>query len=321
MDTVWLLTLGVMVTGWFVLDGANLGLGMTMRAVGGDGVGRRLVLTALGPFLLAGEVWLVAAAGVLIGAFPGLEKDLLGAFYPLVVALVVTWILRDAGVWFRSRLPGDVWRDGWERVVVLAGGGFAFVWGLLLANVVQGVPRDGGPGVETLVGPYSLLWGVTMVAVFAVHGAAFAALRLPDRLRTRAHGVAGRAGAVVPPLVLAVAAATPLARTQVARPVPAFAVAAVATVAATLAVVLLRRGDVRHRPGRVYACTAVTAACAPIAVGVGTTPRLLEGAAGPRTLDLLAAIALPAVPVLIAVQAWMWWLFRRRVGEGSAVFF
>ena len=124
---IWTVLLVGAFAGWAVLDGMNQGLGATLRQVGRTPGERRTVLTALGPFLLAGEVWLIAAAGVLLAGFPDLERDLWFVAYPLVIALLVTWVLRDAGVWLRSRRPGVRWRAGWERVVVVASVGPAAV--------------------------------------------------------------------------------------------------------------------------------------------------------------------------------------------------
>lgn len=317
MEGVWLLALGLMLTGWSVLDGANLGLGMSLRRMGRTGPERRLLLTALGPFLLGGEVWLVAAAGLLLGAFPALEKDLLGAYYPLIVGLVVAWVLRDIGVWFRSRRPSTAWQGGWEAVVVGASTVLAFAWGLLLGNVVQGVPTSGGPGVETLVGPYSLLWGAVVVAVFTLHGAVFAALRLPRGRRVRAAGTVRRAAAFALALLAAVGVLTPAFSVGLARPLPAAVMGVVAVVAVTWALRLFERG----REGWAYVCTAVAAAAPLLAAGLASAPRVREGLASADSLDLLATVVLPAIPVLVAAQAWMWWTFRHRVGPRSAVFF
>lgn len=317
METLWLGLLGLMLAGWSVLDGANLGLGMSLRRIGRSGPERRLLLTALGPFLLGGEVWLVAAAGLLVGAFPGLEKDLLTAYYPLVVGLVVAWVLRDIGVWFRSRRPSKAWQSGWESVVVVASTAVAFAWGLLLGNIVQGVPTTGRPGVETMAGPYSLLWGAVVVAVFTLHGAVFAALRLPRGRRSRAAGTVRRAGAVALALLAAVGVLTPAFSVELARPLPAAVLAAAAVVAVTVALRMFERG----REGWAFVCTAVAAAAPLLAAGLASAPRLREGIAGTETLDLLAYVVFPAIPVLIAVQAWMWWTFRHRVDVGSAVFF
>lgn len=317
METAWLVLLGLMPAGWSVLDGGNLGLGMGLRRIGRSGPERRLLLTAIGPFLLGGEVWLVASAGLLLGAFPALEKDLLGAYYPLVVGLVVAWVLRDTGVWFRSRRPSAAWQGGWETVVVVASTAMAFVWGLLLGNIVQGVTTTGRPGVETLVGPYSLLWGAVVVAVFGLHGAVFAALRLPRERRARAEGSVRRAGAAALALLAAVGVLTPAFSVDLARPLPAAVLAAAAVVAVALALRLFERG----RDGWAYVCTAVAAAAPLLAAGLASAPRLRAGLAAPESLDLLGAIVFPLVPVVFAVQAWMWWTFRHRVGTRSAVFF
>lgn len=323
MDVIWLSLIGLMLGGWFVIDGANLGIGMSLRRIGRTGPERRMLLTAMGPFMLAGEVWLIAAAGLLIGAYPGLEKDLLHAYYPLFVAILAAWILRDLGVWFRSRRPSVRWRGTWERVIVVASGVVAFAWGMVLGNVVQGVPRGDRPGLGTLVGPYSLLWGAIVVAVFGTHGAVFAALRMPDGRRERAAAVARRFAVAAAALLGAAVILTPaltFSRSfsiELAQPVPALILQVIAVTAVTFGARLVGR----ERDGRAYACTAVAALAPLVAVGVAVSPRLLEGAAGAHTLDLLAVVALPVLPVVILVQAWLWWLFRQRVDARSAVFF
>lgn len=317
MDVLWLSMVAVMLGGWFVFDGANHGLGMSLRRMGSTSPERRLLLTALGPFLLAGEVWLIAAAGLLIGAFPGLEHDLVGAFYPLFAVVLVGWVLRDAGVWFRSRRPSPRWRGGWERIIVVASTTVAFVWGLLLGNVAQGVPHGEHPELGRLLGPYPIVWGVTVVAVFTLHGALFSALRLPIERGERAAGVSARWWLPAAILLGLVVVSTPLLGVDPQQPVPALGLLVVAIVA----VVLAGRFAGARRDGRAYAATAIAALAMPLAVGVGVAPRLLEGAAGPGTLELLTALALPVVPVLILAQAGLWWTFRRRVSAESAVFF
>ncbi len=317
LDVFWLLGLGVALGGWSVLDGANLGLGMSLRAVGRTGVERRHVLTALGPFLLAGEVWLVASAGLLIGAFPVVEKDLFHAFYPIIVTLVIAWVLRDAGVWFRSRRASGRWRSAWEFVSATASGVVAFAWGMLLGNVIEGVPTGARADLATLVAPYPLLWGVTVVAVFALHGAVFTALRVPRDLRDRAMSVAR--GHARP--ALALAGATWVAgfflADGVLQPWPAAGFGLLGVVTIALAGHQVRRG----RAGRAFVATATAALTPVVAAGTAVAPDLLAGAAGQSALETLTRLLLPVVPVLFAAQAWLWWTFRHRVGPRSAVFF
>lgn len=153
MDIVWLVLLGWLVGGWFVLDGFGIGAALVTPWVAADAAGRRRVLTAYGPFLLANEMWLIAAAGLLAGAFGNLEAPVLNGLYPAVVALLVGWILRDAAMWLRSRRPGAAWRRVWDRILVAAGVIFAMSAGVLLGNVALGLPSHGMAGAVRVFGP------------------------------------------------------------------------------------------------------------------------------------------------------------------------
>ncbi|GII77284.1 hypothetical protein Sru01_22660 [Sphaerisporangium rufum] len=182
MEIIWLAVLAVLLVGYFALEGFDIGLGMMLPALarareraGEPGTRqdhRDLLVAGMAPFVLANEVWLVALAGTLVGAFPALEGPLLGGLYPLVVALLVAWILRDAGLWFRRRIDGPGWRACWDAVLCAGSWGLALTWGAILAAVVRGLPAQ----------PFDLaglLGGAVVAAVFTLHGRAFAAWRLP----------------------------------------------------------------------------------------------------------------------------------------------
>ncbi|MGV9376362.1 cytochrome d ubiquinol oxidase subunit II [Nonomuraea sp. NPDC003707] len=163
--------------GYLVLAGADIGVGMVLPYLGRTAAERREVIAAIAPFFLGNEVWLVATAGVLAGLFPELEGELLSGNYTVVVALVLSWVVRDMGLWLRGRMPGPRWQTFWDGAIVAGSWGLALSWGALLSHV--------------LVGMASAL----MVAVlFATHGLAFAALRLRGTLRERAALLSGGAG-------------------------------------------------------------------------------------------------------------------------------
>ncbi|WP_449061592.1 cytochrome d ubiquinol oxidase subunit II [Planomonospora algeriensis] len=112
MDILWSVLFAVLLIGYFALEGANIGLGMLLPVLGRTQEGRDRIVAAAAPFVLAGEVWLVAVAGVLFGVYPRLEGEVLFGLYPMVVCLLVSWIVRDAGLWFRRRTDGLAWRAG-----------------------------------------------------------------------------------------------------------------------------------------------------------------------------------------------------------------
>jgi cytochrome d ubiquinol oxidase subunit II len=169
--------------GYLVLAGADIGVGMVLPYLGRSAGERRETIAAIAPFFLGNEVWLVATAGVLAGLFPALEGTLLSGNYSAVVALVLSWVVRDMGLWLRGRLPGAGWQSFWDGAVVLGSWGLALSWGSLLSDVLLGIQW-----------PIALVSALLMAALFAAHGLAFAALRLRGTLRERAAVLSGGAG-------------------------------------------------------------------------------------------------------------------------------
>ncbi|GAA3068935.1 cytochrome d ubiquinol oxidase subunit II [Streptosporangium carneum] len=197
MDILWLGVLALLLIGYFALEGFDIGLGMLLPVLGRTQRDRDRIVSAMAPFVLANEVWLVAVAGVLFGAFPEIEGRALFGLYPVVVALLVSWILRDAGLWFRRRLDGAAWRAAWDWAVCAGSYGLALSWGMALAAIAGGL--SGPP-----VGLAGLGCGIVVAALFAFHGWTFASWLLPGQVTGASRGT----GALV---VSACAAALPVA--------------------------------------------------------------------------------------------------------------
>ncbi|MBB2915070.1 cytochrome bd-type quinol oxidase subunit 2 [Streptosporangium becharense] len=175
MDILWLGMLALLLTGYFALEGFDIGLGMLLPVLGRSQRDRDRIVAAMAPFVLANEVWLVAAAGVLFGAFPEAEGKVLFGLYPLVVALLVSWILRDAGLWFRRRADGRVWRAAWDWTICGASCGLALSWGTALVAMAGGLT---GP-MPVLPG---LAGGTAVAGLFALHGRTFVSWLLPGQV-------------------------------------------------------------------------------------------------------------------------------------------
>ncbi|WP_433348969.1 cytochrome d ubiquinol oxidase subunit II [Microtetraspora malaysiensis] len=320
MDLVWAVLLGLLFCGYFVVDGFDIGTGLLLRRVGRTEGERRALLTAIGPFFLGNEVWLVAVGGVLAGAFPLVKDRGLGGMYPLVVVGLLVWVVRDVSVWFRSRRASLGWRAGWDRMLVVTSAAFAAFWGLFTGAAFAGLPPAGTTaGAARLAGPYPLLWAVTMVALFAAHGSVFLTARLSGDLMNRAETTASRllrpaAGL----LALAVAAGAVLVlpkRWEVL--LPAVLIGGLGAAALWAASAAVRRG--RH--GRALTLTSLAAASPVAVLLVRLAWDLPDAAADDATLSTLGGFALVTLPLPAAAQAWMWWAFRRRVDAGTVVFF
>lgn len=312
MTALWIILLTGAFAGWAVLDGANQGLGATLRRVGATPAERRTVLTALGPFLLSGEVWLIAGVGVLLAGFATFEAELWFVAYPLVIALLVAWVLRDAGVWLRSRRPAPGWRSFWERVVVVASVALPAAAGALLGAALAWLP--GLPLASRAIVP--TLAAVTAVATTRVLGSVFVATRTSSVVRERALDVAvralPRAATLLAVCAIGYGILVPAAHVACAIVPPILIVGAAGSL-----LVARRLLAVRHLSSARLA-VVVAGALPVVAAAVGLWPALADSAASASGLGLVLAAC---VPVLLAAQWWVWSTFRHPVGPRDAVFF
>lgn len=339
LETAWLALLGLLLAGYFVLGGYDYGVQMLHPLLGdrGRGAGRRAgqnaALNAIAPFFLGNEVWLVAFAGVLFGAFPHLEGTLLPGLYPLIVAILVGLVLGNAAVQLRRRARGVRGRRWWDALIVFGGALPAVCWGLVVGLLLHGVPRraDGSfhVGFGDVFSPFTLACGVTTALLFAAHGAAFVALRSTPDLACKARHLgasllrgAAAAGSLALLLTLFGAGASMTNR--------AASVVIAALFAAALATAWWH--CVRGHNIVAFASTCCATALPVLLVGAGHYPYLLITSAGEgltighavtddTTLKILSAFGVLVVPTILAYQTWSWWLFRGRTGRRHPSYF
>lgn len=193
MVTIWWGVLGLLLGGYFALAGYDYGVGMLLPALSRDEAGQRRVLGAVGPFFLANEVWLIAAVGVLFGAFPHLEGRVFAGAYVLVVLLLLGLVTFTAAVQLRSRHPEGN-RRAWTFAITAGALVTAVSWGLFLGNLVRGLPLDAGgrpvDDILALFNPYAVLWGLGFVALFCLQGLIFLAVRGPAEIAGRVRRLA-----------------------------------------------------------------------------------------------------------------------------------
>ena len=334
MEIIWYALLGLFFASYLVLGGYDYGVGLLLASAP-DEHSRRRTLTAVGPFFLGNEVWLVAAVGILFGAFPMLEGELLSGLYPAVTTALVGVILVTAAVQLRSRPTSVAGRNRWDRIVIAGSALAALGWGAVLAGLLQGVPlhADGHvAGIGHLFTPFVAASALTLVGLIAVHGAVFLALRLPGAAGVRRARLARR---LIPAALGALGAAavvgllTDRVRQTIQQPVPAVLLPVV-VIAALLAV---RGALARRRTGLAFAASSaalalpvllVAATIWPYALVSGVDPAasltVADAAASPPTLRLLSWLVIPLLPALLGFQAMCWWVFRGRIDGRAPVY-
>jgi cytochrome bd ubiquinol oxidase subunit II len=190
LEHLWYFVVGICMAAYTVLDGFDLGVGVLNAFVKKDEE-RRVLLNAIGPVWDGNEVWLVVLIGGLFAGFPDVYASLLSGFYILSMLLLVFLIFRAVAIEFRSKRSSKVWRSTWDYVFALASFGIAFGTGVVLGNLIQGVPIDEAKtfaGIPSLVfRPYPILVGLTSVALFVMHATIFLVMKtegdLHDKLR------------------------------------------------------------------------------------------------------------------------------------------
>lgn len=187
-QNIWYLVLCVSVVFYTVLDGFDLGVGILHPMVKGD-TERRTMLNSIGPIWDGNAVWFVIIGGAMFAGFPQAYSTLCSAFYTPIMILLCGTIFRAVAIEFRSKMPSASWRTFWDYVFFLGSLIIAFVIGVLLANLVTGIPLNNeGVFVGTFWGfftPYTILIGLTSISLFAMHGSIFLLLKTEGAFHTK----------------------------------------------------------------------------------------------------------------------------------------
>lgn len=303
MDLLSSSLLSLLLVGYLVLAGSDVGLGMVMpRVARGDGQ-RRRVIAATAPYFLASEVWLVAAVGLLAGLFPALEHHAVTGLWPVLTAGLAGWLFRDAGLWLRARVDAGPWRMACDGAVVTGSWVLAAAWGL----VVAGLLTDG-----LTMSPFTVLCATAVTALFALRGAAFGAERLVGPADSESADVAARDTRLLARVCLGAvalaAASAPLPGGPVLRAETGIPIALVLTVVllAALAATSGLTGPMVSRH------TSAVAIAVPGLVVVLAAQLPVEPIP-PTTAVFVWATLAPVIPVMLVGQVWLYRMTRRPV--------
>jgi cytochrome d ubiquinol oxidase subunit II len=205
IEIVWFCLVAIMIAGYVVLDGFDLGAGIIHLFVARTEQERQQVLRSIGPVWDGNEVWLVAAGGTLYFAFPALYAAAFSGFYLALMMVLWLLILRGISIELRSHIESSLWRPFWDLIFGGSSALLALLYGAALGNVVRGVPLDSegfffiplwtnlqpGPDVG-IVDWYTLMIGMAAFAALAIHGCYWVVLKTEGDLRQRSHEFAAR---------------------------------------------------------------------------------------------------------------------------------
>jgi cytochrome d ubiquinol oxidase subunit II len=324
LPTIWFAAIALLWTGYLLLEGFDLGVGMHMLITARTDRQRRLMLNAIGPVWDGNEVWLITAGAATFAAFPLWYASLFSALYLPLVAVLLGLILRAVAIEYRGKGHGERWRRGWDLALGLGSFVAAFGIGAALALTTMGLPvnenGDRVGGAFAWFGWPAVLGGLAVVGFCLVHAAAFLALKTDGPVRVATGRFATRAlpAALLPMVVWVVVI-------QLHRgTVITWAIAGVAAVAAVGAWISGRAG----REGRAFAglaaflvagVTAIFGAAYPVVLPSTLDPAwnltIGNASSGDYTLGVMSVVVAFGLPFVLISQGFTYWVFRRRISE------
>lgn len=333
LNIIWFILLGVLLAGYAILDGFDLGVGILHLAVKKDEE-RRIFMNSIGPLWDGNEVWLVTFGGALFAAFPHAYATAFSGFYTAFMALLFALIFRAVSMEFRSKVDKPAWRKFWDVSFCGASALATLLFGVAVGNAMRGMPIGADmefQGTFTdLLHPYALLVGVFAVATFAMHGSIYLYLKTDGELQDRIREWMWRTFGIFLVLYVFTTIYTlvdiPLATANFRLHPWAWGV----VVLNVLAIANIPRAIHLRRAGYAFASSCATIAALTFLFGVALFPDLIHSSLNPewsltvynaasssKTLRIMLVIAGLGMPFVLAYTAVIYWVFRGKVQIGK----
>jgi len=329
LPLIWFILIGVLFTGYAMLDGFDFGVG-TLHLLHRTGEDRRISINAIGPVWDGNEVWLVTGGGALFAPFPEIYATVFSGLYLPFMLLVFALIFRAVAIEFRSKQPMRWWRQLWD-VSFCAGSLLAsFLFGVAMGNMVRGIPlnehHEFAGDLPSLLNPYALWMGVTTVALFTMHGSIYLAMKTEGDLQQRVRSWINSCiiGFIICHAILSLATLLYLPHmTETIKHHPLFFPLVVVVI---LAIANIPRAIHLERDFEAFLSSGATMGLLMILFGLGIFPNMVysnpnpensltvyNGSSSAKTLQTMLLIAAIGMPVVLAYSACIYWIFRGKV--------
>lgn len=335
LHLIWFGLLGVLLAGYAVLDGFDLGVGILHPLAKSD-LERRYFVNAIGPLWDGNEVWLVTFGGALFAMFPEAYATVFSGFYLAFMLLLFSLILRAVSLEFRGKVEAEGWRSFWDAGFFLSSLTATLLFGVAVGNAILGIPLDErgvyAGGFLDLLRPYPILVGLLAVALFAKHGAIYLYLKTEGAVQERLGRWMWHTWGAFLVLYLLTTIYTLIAVPTAIRNFEAYPWAAAIVVLNILAIANVPRALFRRQYGQAFLSSTLTIACMVALFGLAIFPNLVvasndparswtiyNAASSAKTLKIGLWIALCGMPFVLTYTGIIYWTFRGKVilGEHS----
>ncbi|MBK9130084.1 MAG: cytochrome d ubiquinol oxidase subunit II [Gammaproteobacteria bacterium] len=205
LKLIWWLFVGVLLIGFALTDGFDLGVGTLLPFLGRTDTERRIIINSVGPTWDGNQVWFITAGGAVFAAWPAVYAAAFSGFYVALLLVLFALFFRPVGFDYRSKVEDPRWRRAWDWGLFAGGMVPALVFGVAFGNLLQGVPFQYDEMMRPsytgsffgLLNPFALLAGVVSLSMLVMHGAVFLQVRTEGVIYARARTAARIAGSVM----------------------------------------------------------------------------------------------------------------------------
>ncbi|CEG56590.1 cytochrome d ubiquinol oxidase subunit II [Legionella fallonii] len=198
LRVIWWVLIGVLLIGFAIMDGFDLGVAMWLPWIAKSDIERRVLINSIGPTWEGNQVWFILGGGAIFAAWPMLYAMSFSGFYLAMLIVLLALILRPVGFKYRSKVENPTWRCAWDWALFIGGFVPALIFGVAIGNVLQGVPfyideslRPFYTGTFLqLLNPFAVCCGLVSVLMLAMHGAFFIQVKTEGELQQRARSCA-----------------------------------------------------------------------------------------------------------------------------------
>ena len=333
LNLVWFVLLGVLLAGYAMLDGFDLGVGIVHLGARDDRE-RRIFMNSIGPLWDGNEVWLVTFGGALFAAFHDVYATVFSAFYLAFFLLLFALIGRAVSMEFRSKFESRTWRTFFDWCFFLASSLATLLYGVAVGSTMSGIKVGGDMEYQgtffDLLGVFPVLVGFFTLAMFAMHGSIYLFLKTEGELQQRVRGWMWNtywAFVVMFVVVSVYAVAFVPAATENFKQYPWCWSVVVLNI---LAIANIPRGFYHGREGQAFVSSCCSIAAFVFLFGVALYPNLVvstldsaynlnivNSASSQLTLKIMTIIAALGMPCVLAYTAIIYWTFRGKVELGK----
>ena len=330
---IWFVLLGVLLGGYAILDGFDLGVGILHLGARSDQE-RRVMMNSIGPLWDGNEVWLVTFGGALFAAFPNAYATIFSGFYVAFMLLLFALIFRGVSMEFRSKTDSPTWRKIWDYGFFGGSAVATLLFGVAVGNALVGMPIDQTMEFKgTFLGllrPYPLLVGAFTVAMFAMHGAIYLYLRTEGELQGRIQHWMWTSFGCFMMFYMLTTIFTFVAVPSAVRNFEHYPWAWAVVILNVAAIANIPRAIYQGRPGYAFISSCCTIAAFVFLLSIELTPNLVASSIRPeysltiynsasstKTLGIMLIIAACGMPFVIAYTGVIYWVFRGKVQIGT----